>query len=101
MKKLFLMVLFISPIILQAAEKKFTLIEVSKHATIKDCWIVIEEKVYDVSSYIPLHPTSEEVIGKRCGKNADYGWKTKGRDKAHSSSAARLLKRYEIGLISK
>lgn len=52
--------------IIAAAEKSFTIDEVAKHATGNDCWIAINEKVYDVSSYIPKHPAPKSAIVKYC-----------------------------------
>ncbi len=83
-----------------ASEKQFTLKQVAEHSVAKDCWIVINERVYDISAYIPKHPAPETVLTKYCGKNADLGWKTKDKSRAHSRSAEKLLNRYEIGTFS-
>lgn len=80
-----------------AAGRKLTMDEVSKHATAADCWIVIKNKVYDISAYVTKHPARLETITKYCGTRADRGWETKDKDRAHSRSATRLLDRYEIG----
>lgn len=96
-----LLITVLGPIVALSAEKSFTMDQVAKHATIKDCWLVIDEKVYDVSSYIPKHPAPESAIVKYCGKNADHGWNTKDKKSAHSRAAARLLNRYEIGTLTK
>lgn len=36
--------------------KQFTLPEVAKHATKKDLYIIIHDKVYDVTSFVDEHP---------------------------------------------
>lgn len=33
-------------------KKKYTYAEVGKHNKPNDCWLVIEDKVYDVSDYL-------------------------------------------------
>lgn len=71
--------------------------DVAKHASPKDCWVVIKNKVYDLTAYIPKHPAPEAAITKYCGKNADTGWETKDKKRAHSRAAAKLLARYEVG----
>lgn len=81
--------------------KRHSAEEVAKHSSPKDCWVVIKDKVYDLSAYIPKHPAPDELITRYCGKNADVGWDTKDRKSSHSRSAARLLARYEIGELAK
>jgi cytochrome b involved in lipid metabolism len=97
-------ILLLATICLPAAAaelKKFDMDELSKHATPKDCWVVIKNKVYDLTAYFPKHPAPDAVLAKYCGKNADEGWDTKDKKSPHSRAAARLLKRYEIGEFSK
>ena len=81
--------------------KTYPLEEVAKHASPKDCWVVIKDKVYDLTAYIPKHPAPEGVLTKYCGKNADTGWETKDKKRAHSRAAEKLLARYAIGELAK
>jgi len=32
--------------------------EISKHNTPEDCWIVVEDKVWDITEFAPQHPGS-------------------------------------------
>ncbi len=73
--------------------------QVAKHADEISCWIVIEGKVYDVTSYLAKHPKKgrKELI-ESCGKDATDGWKNKGeKKKPHSKKAEDSLKRYQLG----
>ena len=81
--------------------KSYSLVDVAKHASAKDCWMVIEGKVYELTAYIPKHPAPEAALVKYCGKAADTGWETKDKKRAHSRAAAKLLARYEIGQLAK
>ncbi|CAO2163504.1 unnamed protein product [Urochloa humidicola] len=42
--------------------KSYTKAEVSKHNTRKDCWIIIKEKVYDVTPYVEEHPGGDAIL---------------------------------------
>jgi cytochrome b involved in lipid metabolism len=46
-----------------------TVAEVQKHNTAKDCWTVINNNVYDLTSYIARHPGGESVLTAICGKD--------------------------------
>ena len=41
---------------LQVHDRPIPMSEVSKHNNIEDCWIVVESRVYDITSYIKIHP---------------------------------------------
>ncbi|KAL3232298.1 L-lactate dehydrogenase (cytochrome) [Nakaseomyces bracarensis] len=43
--------------------------EVIKHNTPEDCWVVINGYVYDLSSFIALHPGGPEIIKANAGKD--------------------------------
>ncbi len=47
----------------------FTAAEVAKHNTGTDCWSVVNNKVYDLTSYVSSHPGGANVIKAICGKD--------------------------------
>lgn len=75
----------------------YSLSEVARHATLDDCWMVIEGIVYDVSDYVPRHPAPPNVLEQWCGREATEGMRTKGDDSDHSARAWRMLERYRVG----
>ncbi len=87
-----------------SAVKSFTMEEVSLHNKKSDCWLVIDNKVYDVTSFIALgnHPPQIEM---GCGKDATKLFKLRmteegekiGSGKPHSSQAESLRQNYYIG----
>ncbi|KAK5575548.1 hypothetical protein RB653_006681 [Dictyostelium firmibasis] len=48
---------------------EFTLQEVSRHNTREDCWIIINEKVYNVSSYVSSHPGGDMILQNAGGES--------------------------------
>ena len=74
--------------------------EVAKHAIKSDCWVIIEQEVYDISNYIDRHPTESKILTDMCGKNATKGWQSKpGSKRPHSVRAKKILHTMRIGEI--
>ncbi|MDZ7784115.1 MAG: cytochrome b5-like heme/steroid binding domain-containing protein [Halioglobus sp.] len=71
--------------------------QVAAHNTEDDCWMAIEGKVYDLSDYIPEHPTPASVLTPWCGKEATEGMRTKGYGRDHSPAAWGMLDEYLVG----
>ena len=53
---------------LKSALSSFTRKEVSTHNTEDDCWIIILNKVYDVTKWLPKHPGGANLIPNLAGK---------------------------------
>ncbi|KAL5108211.1 Cytochrome b5 [Taenia crassiceps] len=73
----------------------FSLEEIKKHKSENDCWIVIHDKVYDVSKFLDQHPGGDFVILESGGGYATEAFE----DVGHSEAARRLMKEYCIGVI--
>lgn len=73
--------------------------EIAKHNTVSNCWLIISDKVYDVSGYLQIHPGGSSAITPYCGKDGTQAFATKDlkSTKDHSSLAHNLLKDYFIG----
>jgi L-lactate dehydrogenase (cytochrome) len=39
---------------------KISAVEVAKHSSLDDCWIVVNGKVYDLTKFAPNHPGGAE-----------------------------------------
>ena len=51
----------------------YTMDQVIKHNTKNDCWIVIHNKVYDVTEFLNEHPGGSSIIVGIAGQDAtDY-----------------------------
>ncbi|XP_055641707.1 uncharacterized protein LOC129778676 [Toxorhynchites rutilus septentrionalis] len=73
--------------------KQITLDEVSYHDTFSDCWIVLYDRVYDVTKFLRQHPGGHDVLLEHAGRDATIAFIGTG----HSEAAIASLKLYEIG----
>ncbi|MCL5017313.1 MAG: cytochrome b5 domain-containing protein [Patescibacteria group bacterium] len=76
----------------QTTGPSFTAAEVAKHASASDCYLMINNKVYDVTSYIYQHPGGPSKIISNCGKEVTGIFAA-----IHSNFAWDILKNYYIG----
>ncbi len=72
--------------------------EVAKHNSENSCWMIIGNKIYDVTSYLPIHPGGVQSMLPYCGQDATQAFNTKGgKGGPHSSYADNLLAAYLVG----
>ncbi|KAL7542616.1 hypothetical protein ACHAXR_011933 [Thalassiosira sp. AJA248-18] len=81
-----------APVHQQENAKTFTMEEIKKHNTPEDVWIVVNNKVYDCTQYLELHPGGEPSILVYGGRGC-----TEDFVAVHSNDATRLLEQYYIG----
>ncbi len=79
------------------AADPISLTTLAEHATATSCWIAVDGVVYDITGYLPMHPTAPGLLLAWCGKEASKGWHTKGYGAEHSAAAMTELKRYRVG----
>ena len=51
---------------------------VARHNSEEDCWIIINENVYDVTSYLNSHPGGVGKIMQYAGKDATKAFQQQG-----------------------
>ncbi|MFN6992356.1 MAG: cytochrome b5 domain-containing protein [Fervidobacterium sp.] len=71
--------------------------EISKHNNQKDCWIIIENKVYSVTDFLSIHPGGSDRIISYCGSDATQPFLTKGGKGSHSQKAFKQLDLLYLG----
>ena len=71
--------------------------ELARHSTPEDCWMAIRGSVYDLTKYLPDHPSRPDVIEPWCGKEATQAYDTKTKGRKHSDAADAMLPSYRIG----
>jgi cytochrome b involved in lipid metabolism len=84
-----------------AAEKIISPAELARHALPSDCWMAIRDAVYDLTSYLPNHPSPPDIVLPWCGKDATEAYNTKTKGRPHSPYADELLAKYRIGTLWK
>lgn len=78
-----------------AGVKLFRKEEIVEHKNKNSCWIILHDKVYDVSKFLDEHPGGEEVLLEQGGTDATENFE----DVGHSTDARDLLPEYFIGEI--
>lgn len=83
----------------QTAPQSYTLAQVAEHAGRESCWIAIDGKVYDVTSYVQsgFHPGKEAIL-MGCGKDATELFRNRPNGSgSHSDKAQAMLAKFYIG----
>lgn len=75
--------------------KVYSLEEVAKHKTANNYWIVLEDRIYDVSDFLFDHPGGPEILKNHAGLDATEDWLRQG----HSSEAKKRMAKYFIGAL--
>lgn len=75
----------------------YTRQQVSAHNTLSDCWIIIDDTIFQLpSELIQKHPGSSLVILNKAGKDATYVFKS---NLSHLKNAVNILEKYIIGVV--
>mmetsp|Transcript_20753 Transcript_20753/g.36939 ORF Transcript_20753/g.36939 Transcript_20753/m.36939 type:complete len:176 (+) Transcript_20753:135-662(+) len=71
----------------------FTKEHIAKHCTSSSCWLTAHGKVYDVSSFLDLHPAGRRSIMSRGGQDVtrDYDF--------HSKTSYKIWEKLRIGYV--
>lgn len=85
---------------------KYTTAQVAERNTAQECWTIINDKVYNLTSYIPRHPGGDEIL-LACGTDGTSLFEQRttsdgqvvGGGGSHSSSAEAALKDLQIGVL--
>uniref|UniRef100_A0A0N4Z8S1 Cytochrome b5 heme-binding domain-containing protein n=1 Tax=Parastrongyloides trichosuri TaxID=131310 RepID=A0A0N4Z8S1_PARTI len=73
--------------------KYFTRYEVSEHSSFGDVWMIIHDNVYDLTSFLDIHPGGMDILLEYAGTDASLSF----NDVGHSSHAKAMLQKYKIG----
>ncbi|PAA74884.1 hypothetical protein BOX15_Mlig002619g2 [Macrostomum lignano] len=73
--------------------RQISMQEIAAHKSSESCWLVINDKVYDVTKFLEEHPGGEEVLLEQAGGYATEPFE----DVGHSTDARELMAKYLIG----
>ncbi|KAK5623219.1 Cytochrome b5 [Crenichthys baileyi] len=73
--------------------KYFRLSEIEAQNSFRSTWIIIHNKVYDVTKFLDEHPGGEEVLREQAGGNATESFE----DVGHSTDAREMASSMVIG----
>lgn len=74
---------------------EYTLEQVSWHDRPDDCWIVLHDKVYNVTKLITSHPGGSEVMMEQAGRDATLAF----RSVSHSLDAIEQVDEFLVGIL--
>ncbi|ALC38675.1 CG6870 [Drosophila busckii] len=72
---------------------EITLEQVGQHDSFDDCWIIIYDRVYNVTQFLRDHPGGDDVIMDHAGRDATIAFHGTG----HSRHAVELMRQFLIG----
>lgn len=76
----------------------YTLSQVAENNNKSSCWTIIDNNVYDITSYVPRHPGGESEILQVCGRD---GTNLFAKPSEHKEGGAdNVLSQFKIGNIS-
>ncbi|KAI1282112.1 Cytochrome b5 [Halotydeus destructor] len=74
---------------------EYTLDQVADHCSPDDCWLVIYDKVYNVTNFLNLHPGGEYILLEFAGRDATIAF----RGTRHGKDSYEMLEQYQIGIL--
>jgi cytochrome b involved in lipid metabolism len=83
------------------SKKGVTAATVALHNTEKDCWLIVHDNVYNVTSYIPRHPGGPKAIISNCGKDGTALFEMRPTGTSHSDRARSMLATLLVGPLQK
>ncbi|KAL1918602.1 uncharacterized protein VTP21DRAFT_2624 [Calcarisporiella thermophila] len=76
-----------------AEQKYISTEEVSKYNTRKELWVLLHNKVYNITKFMDEHPGGEEVLLDVAGQDCTEAFE----DVGHSQEARDMLSEYYVG----
>jgi NAD(P)H-flavin reductase len=75
------------------SSKIFTREEVARHNTVTDCYTIVGNSVYDITTYLNDHPGGYDLLFRNAGKDSTKDFEAM----FHSMKARKILQKYHVG----
>lgn len=79
-----------------AFPQEYTVAEVAKHNREDDAWLIIEDRVYNITDYVELHPGGDKIL-RNAGGDATEGF----FGPQHPTHVFETVKKFQIGTLVK
>ena len=83
-----------SKVAVPVSDVAYSAADVAGHAMAADCWTIVAGNVYDVTSWLPVHPGGPAVIEAVCGRD---GSGTFFNQHAGERDVLRMLAEFQVG----
>lgn len=80
-----------------ATTNSYTEAEVAQHNTSSSCWVIYENNVYDITTYLNIHNQRYQNITSWCGTDMTTDF---DNVRKHEGSATTLLETFKIGALT-
>nr|CAD7451830.1 unnamed protein product [Timema tahoe] len=85
------------PPVAESTDKIVTLDQVAWHDNSTDCWVVLYDRVYDITNFLYQHPGGEEILLEYAGRDATFAFRGIG----HSAAMLKALDPHLVGILPK
>jgi len=80
-----------------SGKKSYSMDTITQHNSKESCWLLINNKVYDMTPFVTGHPGGDTILAG-CGKDATALFATKDdRNMPHSDRATNMLEQFYVG----
>ena len=83
---------------MSTSDKTYTWDEIMKHNNEKDCWIVLQGNVVDITDWLPLHPGGSDTISQMATRDVTNMYQAV---QAHTKAGGRADNEWKKRIIGK
>jgi len=102
---LLVLTLLVTPVIVSAHEEHeeenlFSASEVAEHNTTENCWVILNNTVYDITDYLKDHSEKFLDISGWCGQDITEDFTTKAGSGEDHTGGYNVIEKYSVGVLT-